>query len=112
MNPHYANIFAYRLKIARTAKKISQQKLGIMAGIDENSASARMNQYEKGKHVPDFLTINKIAESLKLPTAYFFVEVENELFAQLLLEIYQLTKDEQEQLLQTLHQRKTNDLMK
>lgn len=74
MNPHHSNIFAYRLKNARKAQKLSQEKLGILAGIDENSASARMNQYERGKHFPDFLMMNKIAQALNLPTAYFYAE--------------------------------------
>ncbi|MBN1684521.1 MAG: helix-turn-helix transcriptional regulator [Gammaproteobacteria bacterium] len=44
------------------------------AGIDEFPASARMNQYETGKHTPDFLIIKRIAEVLKVPTAYFYAE--------------------------------------
>lgn len=61
-----------RLKEARIAKGLSQKKLGIAAGIDEFVASARMNQYEVGKHVPDFMILEKIAKALKLPTAYFY----------------------------------------
>lgn len=61
-----------RLKEARLAKGISQKKLGIAAGIDEFVASARMNQYEVGKHVPDFAILEKIAKVLKIPTAYFY----------------------------------------
>jgi transcriptional regulator with XRE-family HTH domain len=41
-------------KEARLRAGISQEKLGVLAGIDEASASARMNQYERGKHTPDF----------------------------------------------------------
>ena len=74
MPTHNLNVFALRLRIARKAKKLSQERLGILAGIEESSASARMNQYERGKHVPDFLMASKIAESLDLPTAYFYVE--------------------------------------
>mgnify|MGYP006350583657 FL=1 len=74
MSTHNLNVFALRLRIARKAKKLSQERLGILAGIDESSASARMNQYERGKHVPDFLMASKIAEILDLPTAYFYVE--------------------------------------
>ncbi len=72
--PHSANVFAMRLYLARKTKKISQRNLGIMAGMDEGSASARMNQYERGKHVPDFLMVTKIAQVLDLPTAYFYTE--------------------------------------
>ncbi len=61
-----------RLKEARLAQRISQKKLGIAAGIDEFVASARMNQYEVGKHVPDFVILEKIAKVLKMPTAFFY----------------------------------------
>lgn len=74
MTAHHANLFAQRLKTARKAKKLSQQQLGILSGIDPSSASARMNQYERGKHTPDFLTLSKIAETLELPIAYFYAE--------------------------------------
>jgi transcriptional regulator with XRE-family HTH domain len=40
----------HRLKEARLRTGLSQQKLGILAGIDEATASARMNQYERGIH--------------------------------------------------------------
>lgn len=53
---------------------IAQKELGIRAGIDEYCASARINQYERGKHVPDFLTVQNLAKVLKVPTAYFFAE--------------------------------------
>ena len=61
-----------RLKEAREAAGLSQKQLGIKAGIDEFSASARMNQYETGKHTPDFFTLQRIGKFLKVPTAYFY----------------------------------------
>jgi len=63
-----------RLREARSNADLSQKSLGIKAGIDQFSASARMNQYETDKHVPDFGTIKRIAKVLKLPTAYFYCE--------------------------------------
>lgn len=63
-----------RLKEARLAAKISQKKLGIAAGMDEFSASARMNHYEIGRHTPDYLTLKRIASVLNLPATYFFTE--------------------------------------
>lgn len=51
-------------------------RLGVLAGIDERSASPRINQYERGKHFPDFGTIVRLAMVLKVPTAYFFAEDE------------------------------------
>lgn len=63
-----------RLKEARKAAGMSQKQLGIAAGMDEFSASARMNHYEKGRHTPDYETLKRIAKILKLPTAYFYAE--------------------------------------
>lgn len=54
-------IFPVLLCSARKVKGLSQERLGILAGIDESSASARMNQYETGKYAPDFLIAKKIA---------------------------------------------------
>jgi transcriptional regulator with XRE-family HTH domain len=66
------NPIARRLREARIAAGISQKKLGIAAGLDEFSASARMNQYETGKHNPDFLTLGRVARVLGIPTAFFY----------------------------------------
>ncbi|WP_257282772.1 helix-turn-helix domain-containing protein [Endozoicomonas sp. SESOKO1] len=65
-----------RLKEARLAKGLSQKRLGILAGIDEFSASSRMNQYEKGKHAPDFATLKRLSDELAVPTCYFYCEEE------------------------------------
>lgn len=67
-------IFSKRLKEARTDAGLSQEKLGVLAGLEEASASARMNQYEKGKHQPDFQTVERIAKALNLPEAYFYAK--------------------------------------
>lgn len=69
-----SSIFTRRLKEARLRKGLSQEQLGILAGIDEFSASARMNQYERGKHVPDLSTITRIATALDIPVAYLFAD--------------------------------------
>jgi transcriptional regulator with XRE-family HTH domain len=63
-----------RLKEARIAAKFSQKKLGIAAGIDEFSASARMNHYEVGRHTPDYSMLRRIAAVLELPVAYFYAD--------------------------------------
>ena len=67
-----------RLKAARLAAGISQQQLGILAGIDEATASARMNQYERGVHPPDFSLMVRVAAVLNVPAAYFYA-VEDDL---------------------------------
>ena len=70
-------LFARRRKAARERLGISQMELGVRAGIDEFSSSARINQYERGKHAPDFLTAQHLAKALGVPTAYFYAEDDN-----------------------------------
>lgn len=67
---------AKRLKEARTRAGISQKQLGVLAGIDEFSASARINQYERGKHTPDYATAERLAKVLKVPAAYLYAKDE------------------------------------
>lgn len=92
-----SNVFSMRLKIARKAKKLSQERLGILAGIDEASASARMNQYETGKYAPDLLMVTKIAEVLEVPVAYFYTE--NNLMAEIIMQLQFLTELQQKEVL-------------
>lgn len=72
------SIFVLRLKEARLAAILSQEALGVLSGIDEASASTRMNQYEKGKHHPDFSVVERIAIALNLPAAYFYAARDGE----------------------------------
>lgn len=81
-----------RLKEARLAAGLSQKKLGIDAGIDEFSASARMNQYETGKHTPDYLTLKNIAKILKVPVAFFYAESDE--LARWILIFFKISKAE------------------
>jgi transcriptional regulator with XRE-family HTH domain len=68
------SVVAKRLKEARLRVGISQKQLGIKAGIDDFSASARINQYERGKHMPDLQTVGRLAAILRVPAAYFYCE--------------------------------------
>lgn len=70
-----------RLKEARKMARLSQRKLGVASGMDEFSAGPRMNQYETGKHTPDFLTLKRIADVLLVPIAYFYAE--NDMLAEI-----------------------------
>lgn len=82
------SVLGKRLKEARQRKDLSQEKLGVLAGIDEMSASARMNQYERGKHAPDWLTVERLAAVLDVPVAYFYA-VEDDV-AELLMKFHAL----------------------
>ena len=60
-----------RLRYARALQSVSQKGLVIAAGINEFSANARINQYETGKHTPDYSTAKRLADSLDVPVTYF-----------------------------------------
>jgi transcriptional regulator with XRE-family HTH domain len=70
------SIVAKHLKEARLRAGLSQKQLGIKAGIDEFSASARINQYERGKHMPDLQTLTRLANVMRVPAPYFYCEDE------------------------------------
>jgi transcriptional regulator with XRE-family HTH domain len=86
---------AKRIKQARQLVGISQRNLGIAAGIEPGSASARMNQYERGKHVPDYDTLSKLAAVLTVPVNFFYCLDDNE--AQFQLNYHQLHSAQQDQ---------------
>ena len=78
-------VIARRLREARERTGISQRELGIRAGIDEFSASPRINQYERGKHIPNPLVLERLATVLKVPVGYLYTR--DDLLAELLLEV-------------------------
>ena len=45
-----------------------------MVGIDPSSASPRVNQYESGKHLPDFRIAARMADALEVPVTYLYAE--------------------------------------
>jgi transcriptional regulator with XRE-family HTH domain len=92
------SVFTRRLKEARQRRGLSQEQLGVLAGIDEFSASARMNQYERGKHVPHPATVERIAKGLDVPVAYLFADDDG--LAELLLVYAELGKIKRGQLLE------------
>lgn len=67
-------VFADRLREARKAAGLSQEALGILAGIDEATAKVRINQYENGRHTPPLSMINTLANVLKMPVTWFLCE--------------------------------------
>ena len=67
-------VFTKRFKEARKAKKLTQEQLGVIIGLDEFVASTRINRYEKGVHLPDLVTLDNLARALGVSPAYFFAD--------------------------------------
>lgn len=89
-----------RLREARTRAGLSQKQLGILAGIDEFSASPRINQYETGKHEPNYYNVARLAKVLNLNPAYFYAE--DDQLAEMIAMFGVLTKKEQKEVLNSL----------
>ncbi|WP_027696950.1 helix-turn-helix domain-containing protein [Vibrio litoralis] len=96
----FNNPIPIRLKQARKNANLSQKALGVHIGMDESSASPRMNQYEKGKHTPDINTLKLLANELGVPLNYFFCE--DEATAKLACLIADMSESEREALILTL----------
>lgn len=78
-----------RLKQARLAAGLSQKQLGIQAGIDEFVASTRINRYELGVHMPDYLTAQNLAKVLGVSAAFLYAPEDD--VAELLLRFSKAT---------------------
>ena len=91
------SVFARRMKEARKHADLSQERLGVLAGIDEMSSSARMNQYERGKHEPDFSMVERIAKVLNVPESYFYAK--DDAAAWLQIVFHRMLPDDREKLI-------------
>ena len=91
------NPFPQRLHQARTEAGISQKDLGLRIGMEPSSASSRMNHYEKGRHMPDYETLERLAKELDKPVAYFFCDKES--LAELVCLLDTLSEDQRQALI-------------
>lgn len=99
----HRDIFCKRLKEARLAAGLSQKRLGIAAGIDEFVASTRINRYEKGVHEADIHTAQKLAQTLNVPLAYFYVE--NDQLAAIVINFDKLSEEDKEKIIHLIDNR-------
>ena len=79
-----------RLKSARLNAHLTQEKLGILAGIEEETARSRISQYENGIHRPTFEMMCAFAKVLNVPEGYFYTI--DDKFAEILLDLYRQYK--------------------
>jgi transcriptional regulator with XRE-family HTH domain len=89
--------FGARLKAARLQAGLSQEQLGLLAGFEVESASARMNRYERGTRAPAVALVERIGMALKLPIAYFYATDDDE--AALLVAFYRMPPSARSELL-------------
>lgn len=94
------SVLAKRIKQARIQAGLSQERLGLDAGLDEMSASTRMNRYELGKRIPAPDFVERLSKVLGVPAAFFYAVEEDE--AELLAKFHRLSAEEREQLIRQL----------
>lgn len=68
------DVVAKRLKEVREELGLSQEALGVLAGIDEATAKVRISQYENGIHTPPLSMLFQLALAVNKPPAWFIVE--------------------------------------
>jgi transcriptional regulator with XRE-family HTH domain len=69
-----SQVFGVRLRQAREGAGMSQEALASKAGFDEFSASARISQYETGKHLPRYEIACKLADALSISVAFLYAD--------------------------------------
>lgn len=94
---------ARRLRQARKSAGISQRTLGELADIDPRSASARINQYETGKHTPHFTVLKQLGKVLNFPVSFFYEE--DDVLADVILKLYRLPELERKEVIEMLSTR-------
>jgi len=61
-----------RLRQARERAGLPQDRLGVLAGLEESSSSARISRYEGGVHEPPMKFAEALAKVLGVPVAFFY----------------------------------------
>ncbi|MCD9006304.1 helix-turn-helix domain-containing protein [Luteimonas sp. XNQY3] len=95
-------IFARRLAEARRRAGLSQAQVGVLAGMEPEVASPRVNQYERGVHEPRAEMAQKLAKALDVPAAFLYTE--DDMLAKLLLRWNSLSKAQKRDLVKLAEQ--------
>lgn len=100
-------VFGRRMRAAREQLGLPQDRLGVMIGIDEGSASARMSRYETGVHEPPVAIARLLALVLKVPLAYLYCDDDD--LADIILSVHQLSPVDRSTLQKSLRTRVYGD---
>ena len=80
-------VFGRRLRARREELGWSQEKVGVLIGIDESSSRARISRYELSVHEPPVPTAKLLADALMVPLAHLYCEDDG--VAKLLLALHE-----------------------
>lgn len=84
------SVLGSRMRARRESLGWSQEKVGVLIGIDESSSRARISRYELGVHEPPVATARLIARALDVPLPYLYCEDDD--VAMLLVALHELPK--------------------
>ena len=90
------------MRQARERLGLPQDKLGVMIGLDEETASARISRYETGVHEPPIGTSRLLAQALNVPLAYLYCDDDE--IADMLLNLTTLPPAKQDRALKAMNQ--------
>jgi transcriptional regulator with XRE-family HTH domain len=93
-------VFGKRLREARLASGLPQDRMGVLAGLDETTASARISRYESGRHAPPHLFVERLAALLNVPAPYFYAADDD--LANWILAFFQASTNRRNQALRIL----------
>lgn len=105
--PSNPKLLPLRLREAIAAAGLTQERLGVLAGIPPEVASTRVNRYIRGTSEPDEETVRAIAQVLGVPVASLYAD--SPLMAQVIRDLASLPAREQKRVadeLQALAQEK------
>jgi transcriptional regulator with XRE-family HTH domain len=91
-------ILSRRLRQARQLHGLPQDRLGVLAGLEESSSSARISRYESGIHEPPVSFVEAVAAALKISPAFFYCA--DDRLAEIIRLYSSLTEDKREGLRQ------------
>lgn len=83
-------LISRRLRLARVNAGLKQVELGCLAGLDEETSSSRVSQYEREVSSPDFGLVCRFSAVLDVPEAYFYAVDED--LATLILQYHRYKK--------------------
>ena len=66
------SVVSQRLRQARELAGLPQDRLGVLAGLEESSSSARISRYESGIHEPPVKFAQELARVLGVPLAFLY----------------------------------------
>jgi transcriptional regulator with XRE-family HTH domain len=100
--PSDPGLFGRRLRQARLRADLPQDQLGVLAGLEESSSSARISRYESGIHEPPVRFAEALAKVLGVSAAFFYCA--DDRLAEIILLYAEMAEAKRRRVLETARQ--------